>query len=466
MERIIFPGGSSWQEGLGPKCAVLATDEWNLMLDCGTEFIPWPKGTDDLTRKLYRRCTVGPNLRILEKVGVKSIDALILSHSHLDHAAATPLLERYFTNGAKIYGSPHTAAIIKKGFYDTLRFSPYFYREIMGPLGVDDCLQRRGIMQVGVNTIPPGIEFRIGEAGHIPGAAYIIVKLPSGKKVLDTGDICFHNQPVVLGSLIPDDLPDEWLPDSIIGTDLTNPSLREFSWEEESERLNGRVKVALGEGKTIIIGAFENSRGQNIAIELARAGLSPYIDGGIRQIFDIFREYAAWSPRCVPMSIENICKVKSEEHRQELMQNGIPKVIVTTSGMGDGGPIESYFEYGLSRDDFLFLSSSYLAPGSKLARLLGASKRGAAEVNIGDEEDKKVKIPLRAKIEDFHFTAHGNLRDLVALAAKLVLRRGKILDEIFIAHGTYEAKRAAAELLAPFAKSVIFGNIGTVYELS
>ena len=41
MEKVIFPGGSSRDSTkLGPKCVIISNDEWNLMIDCGAEFLP------------------------------------------------------------------------------------------------------------------------------------------------------------------------------------------------------------------------------------------------------------------------------------------------------------------------------------------------------------------------------------------------------------------------------------------
>jgi Cft2 family RNA processing exonuclease len=468
-EVVFFPGGSGLapDKNLGPKCCVVSAAKTAVMIDCGIEFLSWPKGTSKSLKKKFRRKTVGPDLEILGSTKIKGV---LLTHPHADHVAALPLAVKYLSKRAEICASPHTADLLGKILQETEELSPYLYYENRGygHLDVAEALNRvKKIEKPGENKIA-GLPAYVGLAGHVPGACYFILKLPSGKKILDLGDICWHDQPTVKGSLFPDDVPDEWLPDIITGTDLTYPVIRpSFDWEQEAGKLACRIRAALSRKKTVILAALRFDRGSNLAISLARRGITVYVDGGIRQVFKILKKNACWSNRLPNVSFirnRNIRKVESTRHREELAENPSPKVIITTSGMGDGGPVEFYLRYGLPKKRFLFLTSCYLPEGSRFFDLLALQKRGVKEVKM-EVNGKREKIHFLAEIEPWRFMAHGYLSELALALAKLMCRKGQKIEKIFLTCGTRKGKKQAKDLLKPFCREVIPVQRGDVYIL-
>ncbi|MBI2627274.1 MAG: hypothetical protein HYW77_03495 [Parcubacteria group bacterium] len=467
--QAYFGGGSTFQShpnhGLGPKNVNIFSPCANFVLDAGGEFIPWTEDTPKWMKEAYRHMTVGPDLALMpELLNGQKIDFIWASHSHADHVMAIPKLMRYFKRNGKIYGSPHTMEIMRKVFMDTLNFSPYLYKDDDGIFGVIDCLAKREALELGAKELLPGLIWHTRIGGHIPGATYAIAEFKNlGINLLDTGDTASFSMPLVPGSSLIDDirLGRVPCPNIIVGTDFTNPSREEFRWEPVGEELIRKVNLYLNEGKTVVIGAFENSRTQNIAETLRQAGIKVYIDGGGREIYQIYYENAKWCPDYPEVILDGIEMVASVQHRQKLLEDGEPKVIITTAGMFDGGPMEGYLEYGLSNPKFVFIATSYVSPRSKAALLLEAVKEENPEIEL---EDGRI-IKIKAKVERIGFTAHGNVRDFEQLVKTIYETNGGRRIKSYLVHGMLKTKQMVAELVKE-CTDCVFVEHGQVYDLT
>ena len=356
-ERLLYLGGSSLNknDGLGPSSVALQIGEGQAIgVDCGLELLP--KGRYGL-----------PDFSLMRSIGLK-FSALALTHSHLDHVGSTGQAseDEMFAKNAVILASPQTNAILHTVLHDTWSrgLGQDYYSGVNVPLKL-----RRNI-PLGEFEILPGIPAFARSAGHIPGALYLIVRTPSGKKVLFCGDDGWHEQEVVSGSSLPDDIPDSWLPDVIAMTDLTNPSLTSFDYGLEVGRLVRHVGESLAKKKIVVIAAFANGRAQNVALALAKADISVYADGSSVENFRIFKENR-WSPQDKDFPFDGIGFIENGiAQREELLAAGGPRVIVTPAGFGDGGPVRFWLERGLENPNFEFIATSWLMPGCTMEKLL------------------------------------------------------------------------------------------------
>ncbi len=457
-ERLLYIGGSSLNknDGLGPSSVALQIGDQAIGVDCGLELLP---------RGRYGF----PDFSLMKSEGLK-FSALVLTHAHLDHVGCVGLASEnnLFAEGAPIYGSPQTNAILPAVLYET------WCRGVGSDFhsSINRTAEMLKNIPFGEFEILPGVRAFTGAAGHIPGALFLIIKMPSGKKILFCGDMGWHEQEVVGSSSLPDGIPDSWLPDIIAVTDLTNPSLTRLDYDLEMGRLVNRVGESLTEKKVVIIAAFAVGREQNVALALAKAGIRPvYADGSGVRMFRTFKENR-WSPRDKDFSLEDVEFIEGgNAQREKLLANGGPLVIVTPAGFGDGGPVRYYLEEGLENPNFEFVATSWLVPGCTMEKLLQKieKRKETGRVTHVVLEDEQGNIKKRYEVKcgacHFHLSAHGGLGETVEMVNKIISRRGKKLEKIVATHGTQESKRLAMDVFRPFADSLIPGQISTVISL-
>jgi len=458
MERLLYLGGSSLNknDGLGPSSVALQIGDKAIGVDCGLEILPAGK---------YGL----PDFSLLKSENLK-FSALILTHSHLDHIGGVGQASEsgMFAENAVIWGSPQTNAILPFVLDETWSrgVGQSYYRGVNIPVGLSKNIP------LGEFEILPGVRAFTGAAGHIPGALYIVIETPSGKKILFCGDNGWHEQEIVGGSTLPDGIPDSWLPDVIAMTDLTNPSLTSLDYELEVGRLVRHVDESLAKKKIVIIAAFANGRAQNVALALARAGIKPvYADGSSVENFKIFKN-SRWSLKDKEFSFDGVEFIENGNARREnLLTEGGPLVVVTPAGFGDGGPVRYYLEKGLGGTSFEFVATSWLMPGCTMDRLLQkveTRRKSGRLVRLALEDEfgvNKTSFEVKCEAHHFHLSAHGGLGETVEMVKKVVARRGKNLEVIVLTHGTRESKRLAVNAFRPYTDSVVYGQIGTIINL-
>jgi len=320
--------------------------------------------------------------------------------------------------------------------------------------------------------------------GHTYGSTSFIIETPSGHKALVLGDAAWHNQALVKGATWPSTWPKELLPDEIWSNDMTyasGSSEDEKPYSQKRDELIAYVKEKLAEDKIIILIAASTGKGQSLAMDMAKAEIPCWIDGSIRSFYQIMRQNR-WSDLDEPLpplgDESGIREVQNHSHRRELMEDGLPKVIITTSMMGNFGPIVEYFEYGLPRQNFVFVPTSWLAPGTNALKLLkliekypswkGNEDNRKIVLRTRDENknDTKIVVPVVAEVKRFGMSSHGTFGDSLYFMKDLIdARGGKVLDRILVSHGTYEAISRGAMAFSEFAKNVVPAVRGTILEV-
>ena len=462
QERLVIHGGASHANSIGQRCdtidLIANKHEYRIMVDSGMEF---------MTAGEMGGSGAGADLSLLNDG--RKVDALILSHSHIDHIGWTAVIHRdgYFSKEAPIVSSPQTAKIMPYALEDGLKRSPQ-----CTAFDAAEVLERRVVIpQPGEYEFLPGLKGFFPQCGHIPGAMWIVLPTSSGRKGLIMNDWCTHDQPVTKGALLPSQSwPREWIPDEIWGTDLTYGSSIKKPPKEEVGRLVAQTKAELAQGRKVIIGVFANGRGQNVAYWLAKAGIHVWIDGAIRLLWKVFQDNR-WTDRDGELlnldGRSKVHSVESEEHREELIADPTPRVIVTTGGMGNFGPIVRYFEAGLADPNWAFYFTSWLAPGTNGEKLMRKAGKRDQRLMIMNKHEGKLIIPIHAMVDRFSLSAHGDLDDFVRFVEDIVAcRGGKLLERIVLTHGTQETKATAAKRIAHLTKSVIYGERNTVISLA
>lgn len=323
----------------------------------------------------------------------KDVDAILLTHAHLDHSGAAPLF--YLGEGKDLYATPLTIEIAKLLIEDFLKISGFYL-----PFEFIDLLA----MMKRSNGIGFNERFQLGEfaatfleGGHIPGGGSIILE-NGGKRVLYTGDIDSIETKLLRGAVTSfGEL------DAVI-TESTYSMVDHPSRVEVESQFVAYAKEVVERGGTMLVPAFAVGRAQEIACVLKAANF-PYpvaMDGMALKTNEILFRHQEYLREAALFrsSIENLELVTSWSQRRRIVET--PGVIISPAGMLVGGA--SVFYIGevakLTRNAITIVS--FQVPGTPGRTLL---EKGLTLIN---GRPKKVK----AEVRRFDFSAHSGRREL------------------------------------------------------
>ncbi len=339
----------------------------------------------------------------------RDIEALVLTHSHLDHIGAAPSL--YVSVFPRLIATPVTLDVSKLLLYDMIKlngpFLPY------DNATVDDMLGHAETRGYGEKITAGDFEVTLLYNGHIPGSAAVYVNIDSNN-ILYTSDFNTVTtklmEPARLGGYKVNTL----IIESTYGSSNHPP-------REETEKLfYDSVEEVVKKGGTVLVPSFSVSRGQEIMCILAERGFSypVWIDGMIRQITEIYLAHGEYlrDPSILSKAANQFRMVKGWQDRRKAYKK--PGVIIASAGMLKGGP-SLYYLKKLAGDpkNAVFLVS-YQAEGTPGRRII-------EEGVYGD-----VDIPVKARVQWFDFSSHTDQNGIMQTIKGL---RG--LERIILVHG-------------------------------
>lgn len=422
--RLTFCGGAG---EVGASCYLLNIDGKNILLDCG---IRLNASKDSL-----------PDFRLIQENG--GVDAIIISHAHLDHTGSLPIISREYPE-VPIYMTHATKDLVRVLLYDSLKIMDQCDGEIpiYAPKHVEMMLGRI----ICFSPEYPFEPFKEGQvkvtfyhAGHIAGASAIYIQGQEGS-FFYSGDISVTNQQTVGGASIPKLRPDAALIESTYGNRL------HANREVEEERLLASVREVIENGGKMLIPAFALGRAQEIILILKKAmnkGTIPkfkiYVDGMVREICRVYR----LNPNYLrPMLAKKIWRnidiffddliepVTSKDMRESIVDQSEPCCIISSSGMLTGGPSQWYAEK-LAGDEKNFIAiTGYQdeeSPGRQLLELIDKTEE-ERWLEIGER-----KIPLKCRIGKYGLSAHADRGEIIGLVHSITPK------VIFLVHGDREA---------------------------
>jgi len=328
-----------------------------------------------------------------------SIDAIILTHAHLDHCGYLPRLVAqgfkgrvFCTAGTRDLCSlvlPDSAHIQEEDARDANRYR-YSKHQPALPLytSVD---AERALMQlqpVGYNRpvpVVPGLEVEFINAGHLLGSAYARVRL-SGKTILFGGDLGRYGRPV-LPDPSPVDSADVLLLESTYG-DRVHPV------DDNGERLAGIVRSVADRGGKLIIPAFAIGRVEEVLYwlktleEQKRIPTLPvFVDSPMAsRALQFYTQHAdeldpdvrPEGRRVSAFATRRMSIVASAQQSIELVASRQPAIVIASSGMATGGRVLFHLQATLSNPANAVLFVGFQAAGTRGRSLLD----GASTVRI------------------------------------------------------------------------------------
>jgi hypothetical protein len=418
--RITTLGGC---REVGRSCMLLSTPESRIIIDCGVNV-----GSDD---------SATPFLYVPEVYPLNQIDAVVLTHAHLDHAGLVPMLYKYGYEGP-IYCTPPTR--------DLAVLLQLDYIEIAGREGkrlpydstmVREALKHTITLNYGdVTDIAPDTKLTMHNAGHILGSSIAHFHIGDGLyNVAFTGDQKFERtrlfDPAVCNFPRLETLVTEA---TYGGSNSMQPSRK-----EAEVTLINVVKETIHKGGKVIIPAFSVGRSQEVMVVLEEAIRKKVIDevpvcldGMIFEATAIHTSYPEYLNNDLrdlifhkginPFLAQCFVKVESPKQRTEIIE-GPPCVILATSGMLNGGPVLEYLKRLGPDERNTLVIVGYQAEGTLGRRI----QKGWKELPLSVEgRTQTVKINLDVTTVD-GFSGHSDRQQLMEYMRRIYPKPGRVL---------------------------------------
>ncbi|HEY2849774.1 MAG TPA: MBL fold metallo-hydrolase [Gemmatimonadaceae bacterium] len=442
MSEVVFHGAAREVTG---SCHILRANGRTVLLDCG----------------LFqgRRAGVQQKNHTLP-VDIGAIDAIVLSHAHIDHAGRLPFLvhEGY---GKTIHATPATIDLSEVMLADAAHiqeqdaeFLSRHHKAHAEPLyAMRDAVRTIELMKGARYNEPfepvPGVKVTYVDAGHILGSASVIVDITDGgstRRLVFSGDIGRKGL-----AIIRDPVPPTGAHTVIMESTYGN---RDHSSVAGAKDELGRVvRETAARGGRVLIPAFAVGRTQEIVLalhELAEAGSIPhipvYVDSPLATkataVFDAHRELYDDSETFVHthksgadalFKFPNVKYTQSVEESKSLNSKAGPMVIVAASGMAESGRILHHLANGAPNPRNTILVVGFMAEGTLGRKIVEKQQT----IRVYGED-----VPLRARVEIINgYSAHadrGELRSWI----DAVRAQSPALGTVWLVHGEPEAQDA------------------------
>lgn len=445
----------SASQDIGASCYLLSIGPFKIVVDCGIH--PKKIGLETV-----------PDLKRLDGV---SLDAILLTHTHLDHVGSLPLLANrqavpiFTSQGSMILGERmlHNSVNVMQRQCDNGEMGAevlytHSHVDAMAKLwqplefGSPHSLEKEG--ETLVLTLYP--------AGHVVGAVGCKLEY-QGKTIFLTGDVLFENQLTLSGASFPTGPVDTLILETTRGN-----TLRTQSRAEAQQALVRSIKTCLDQGGYCLLPLFALGRLQEVLVLLYEAifvhktlDLVPIYASGLGLDLVGYMDEIYRKTRSVYFSYKIIRKLKVKRMNFKLKPGALPPgkgIFLLSSGM----MVEQTPSYALAASILqdpksLIAFSGYCDPDTPGGKLLQTKPKESMLFQA-----YSYSTPCEAKIERFDLSAHADREELIHFACALNPKH------ILTVHGEPEARKWVLDTLKERlpASSLINSEPGKVYDLS
>lgn len=419
--RLTHLGGA---RQVGRSCIFLQTPESRVLLDCGIDVAG--EGADAY-----------PMLDAPE-FDIQKLDAIILTHAHLDHAGFIPYLYKMGYRGP-VYCTAPTRDVAALLMLDTVKIAksenkePLYDAEDVKQF-VKHCIT---LNWEEVSDITPDVRLTLYNAGHILGSSMAHLHIGNGlHNLLYTGDLKFGRSPL----LDPASTSFPRLETVIIEGTYGGRQDVGLPQREADELVCNYIKKTLARGGKVLMPALGSGRAQDIMVILEALmrrkeldeDTTVYLDGmlwDITAIHTAYPEYLNSSLRRLifhkdqnPFLNPMFKRVGSSKERKQVLDETGPAVIMATSGMLVGGPSVEYLRNMADNPKNSLIFTCYLPEGSLGRRVFG----GLPEL-VYKEGSRQRITPINMEVVKVSVSDHADRKQLMNFIFKCQPRPKKII---------------------------------------
>ncbi len=420
--RISYLGGG---RQVGRSCLLLQTPESRILLDCGIDVA----GNDNTSYPLLEA----------PEFNINDIDAVIISHSHLDHCGMLPYLFKYGYRGPVYCTAPvrDIMALLQLDLIKIMRMEGkeplYSSDEVREMVKHTICLNYEE-----VTDVTPDVRITLYNAGHTIGSSMVHLHIGNGlHNMLYTGDMKFGKTELLdpAHTSFPR-LETLMIEGTYGGKTNVLPSKRECDLF-----LASTITNTIKRGGRVLIPVLGVGRAQEVILileSLVRKGeldkIPIYVDGMVWDVTAIHSAYPEFLNSQVrkqifhknqnPFLSDIFKQVGSAKERKQIIEDEGPCVVLATSGMLVGGPSVQYLKAYAASDKNTLMFVCYQGEGSLGRRI----QRGEREIITANSQGKQEVMKIKMQVETIEgFSGHSGRKQLMSFVHKCVPKPRKVI---------------------------------------
>jgi len=429
--RIIGLGG--WKE-VGRSAALLETPKSKILIDCGIK----AGATNSELIPIFNT----------KEFDYNELDAIVISHSHLDHVGAVPMLYEYGFSGPLYISAPtlDLATLLWFDYVDVMQKSTT--KPLYTVRGIKEAVKHAIPLEYGeVSDIAPDVRLTCQNAGHILGSSLLHFHVGEGMHNI----VYALDQKFGRTTLLDPAFTDFQRVETLILESTYGGSQDIMPNRADTEReLMDVVDRTMERNGIVLIPSFSVERAQEVMAILVEHGIQypVYLDGMIWDANGIFTAYPEYLGRNIQKKIFQgddpflspiFKRIASQQEREKAWEDK-PCVIVSTSGMLTGGPVMSHLHQLAENPNNTLLFVGWQSETSLGRRI----QNGWKEIPVPTDNGRMTTVELKMQVETIHgLSGHSDKNQLLGYVGHLSSKP----DRVMCIHGESQKTQELARTI-------------------